>query len=167
MTTLVFPGQGSQKLGMGRELFERHSALVERAEAVLGYSLREVCEDERLHQTQYTQPALFVVNALHWLEWREREGREPDGAAGHSLGEYDALFAAGAFDFETGVRLVRKRGELMGQARDGGMAAVIGLAPERTREVLARLGVDSLDVANDNAPTQHVLSGPKPDLERV
>ncbi|WNG38929.1 ACP S-malonyltransferase [Archangium violaceum] len=167
MTTFVFPGQGSQKRGMGKELLARYPELVARAEALLGYSLAEVCQDERLDQTQYTQPVLFVLNALAWLEKRDGGAREPDHAAGHSLGEYDALFAAGAFDFETGVRLVRRRGELMAQAREGGMAAVIGLSPERIQEVLARLGVDTVDLANDNAPSQQVLSGPKVDLERV
>ncbi|NVJ08045.1 ACP S-malonyltransferase [Myxococcus sp. AM001] len=167
MTTYMFPGQGSQARGMGRELLSRHPALLSQADEVLGYRLAEVYQDERLDQTQYTQPALFVVNALSWLEQRERRGRDPDHALGHSLGEYNALFAAGAFDFRTGVLLVRRRGELMGQARGGGMAAVLGLSVERIAEVLARLGVSSLDLANDNTPSQQVLSGPREDLERA
>ncbi|WP_309896266.1 ACP S-malonyltransferase [Archangium sp.] len=167
MTTFVFPGQGSQKRGMGKELLARFPEWVSRADALLGWRLAEVCHDERLDQTQYTQPVLFVLNALAWLEKREAGGREPDHAAGHSLGEYNALFAAGVFDFETGVRLVRRRGELMAQAREGGMAAVVGLSPERIQEVLARCGVDTVDLANDNAPSQQVLSGPRLDLERV
>ncbi|RKH08049.1 [acyl-carrier-protein] S-malonyltransferase, partial [Corallococcus sp. CA053C] len=167
MTTFVFPGQGSQKRGMGEELLARHPGLLAQADALLGYRLAEVYQDARLEQTRYTQPALFVLNALAWLEQRERHGRDPEHAMGHSLGEYNALFAAGAFDFATGVLLVRKRGELMGQASGGGMAAVVGLSAERLRELLERLGVHTLDLANDNTPSQQVLSGPKEDLERV
>jgi trans-AT polyketide synthase/acyltransferase/oxidoreductase domain-containing protein len=167
MTTFVFPGQGSQKRGMGKELLARYPEWVARADALLGWKLAEVCQDERLDQTQYTQPALFVLNALAWMDKRAAGAPEPAYAAGHSLGEYNALLAAGVFDFETGVRLVRVRGELMAQAREGGMAAVVGLSPERIQEVLARCGVDTVDLANDNAPTQQVLSGPKGDLERV
>lgn len=167
MTTFVFPGQGSQKRGMGGDLLARHPGLAAQADALLGYRLAEVCQDARLDETRYTQPALFVLNALAWLEQRERHGRDPEYAMGHSLGEYNALFAAGAFDFATGVLLVRKRGELMAQASGGGMAAVVGLSGERIVEVLERLGVRTLDLANDNTPTQQVMSGPREDLERV
>ncbi|MFB1482191.1 ACP S-malonyltransferase [Corallococcus sp. RDP092CA] len=167
MTAFVFPGQGSQKRGMGGELIARHPELVAQADALLGFRLAEVCQDARLDETRYTQPALFVLNALAYLEQRARHGRDPDHAMGHSLGEYNALFAAGAFDFATGVLLVRKRGELMAQATGGGMAAVMGLSVERIVEVLERLGVRSLDLANDNTPSQQVLSGPREDLERV
>ena len=167
MATFVFPGQGSQKRGMGGDLLARHPGLAAQADSLLGYRLAEVLQDERLEQTRYTQPALFILNALAWMEKREREGKEPERALGHSLGEYNALFAAGAFDFTTGILLVRKRGELMAQAHGGGMAAVVGVSAERLREVLERLGVNSLDVANDNTPTQQVLSGPTQELERV
>ncbi|NRD51929.1 [acyl-carrier-protein] S-malonyltransferase [Corallococcus sp. AB030] len=167
MTAFVFPGQGSQKRGMGAELIARHPEWVAQADALLGYRLAEVCQDSRLDETRYTQPALFVLNALACLEMRERHGRDPEHALGHSLGEYNALFAAGAFDFATGVLLVRKRGELMAQATGGGMAAVVGLSVERIVEVLERLGVRTLDLANDNTPSQQVLSGPREDLERV
>ncbi|MFY0524641.1 ACP S-malonyltransferase [Archangium gephyra] len=167
MTTIIFPGQGSQKRGMGKELLARYPELAAQADALLGWKLAEVCQDERLDQTQYTQPVLFVLNALAWQAKRDEGAREPDHAAGHSLGEYNALLAAGAFDFATGVRLVRRRGELMAQAREGGMAAVVGLSPERIQEVLTRMGVDTVDLANDNSPTQQVLSGPRVDLERA
>ncbi|MCY1047772.1 ACP S-malonyltransferase [Corallococcus sp. bb12-1] len=167
MTTFVFPGQGSQKRGMGGELLARHPGLAAQADALLGYRLADVCQDARLDETRYTQPVLFVLNSLAWLEQRERHGRDPDHAMGHSLGEYNALFAAGAFDFATGVLLVRKRGELMAQASGGGMAAVVGLSVERIVELLERLGVRTLDLANDNTPSQQVLSGPKEDLERA
>lgn len=95
---------------------------------ILGYSIEKLCTEKSyldVNHTEYTQPALYVVNALSYLKRVEETGRKPDFAAGHSLGEYNALMAAGAFDFETGLRLVKKRGELMGRITGGGMAAVI------------------------------------------
>lgn len=166
----VFPGQGSQAVGMGGDLFDRYPDLTRQASELLGYSIRELCledPEKRLVQTEYTQPALYVVNALTCLARREETGREPDYLAGHSLGEYDALYAAGVFDFATGLRLVQKRGELMAKVRGGGMAAVIGIPAEKVIEILRNSGCDSVDVANDNSPVQTVLSGPDEDVVRV
>lgn len=160
----VFPGQGTQKKGMGAGLFERHAHLVEQADALLGYSLRELClEDPRgvLDMTEYTQPALFAVSALTYLDKRDSGARIPDFFAGHSLGEFNALFAAGAFDFETGIALVAKRGELMSKASRGAMAAVIGFDQAKVRSVLAASGIDDVDIANINSASQIVISGPK------
>ncbi|MBT3275842.1 MAG: ACP S-malonyltransferase [Spirochaetales bacterium] len=165
----VFPGQGSQAVGMGGELFDKYADLIEKADQILGYSLKTLClEDPEgiLNQTQFTQPALFAVNSLMYLEKKDETGT-PDFVAGHSLGEYAALFAAGAFDFETGVRLVQKRGELMGKAKGGGMAAVIGLGPDKVREILDASGIDTIDVANFNSPKQVILSGLTDDLEKA
>src|SRR5688500_17925911 len=106
----LFPGQGSQAKGMGRALFGAFPALVRMADGILGYSVRDLClEDPRreLNQTRFSQPALFVVNALSYYDLFERTGLEPAFVCGHSLGEYNALLAAGAFDFETGLRLVQ------------------------------------------------------------
>lgn len=167
MTVVVFSGQGAQRKGMGRELFARHPALIASAEQILGLSLGELVESERLDQTQFTQPALFVVNALAYIEWRENAGADPRFAAGHSLGEYNALHAAGAFDFETGVRLVKLRGELMGRARAGSMAAVIGMTAGQLRHELGVLGATAIDLANDNSPSQQVISGPRSEIERI
>ncbi|MCY1042394.1 ACP S-malonyltransferase [Corallococcus sp. bb12-1] len=170
MKAVVFAGQGAQQKGMGRDLFKAFPVLTEHANDILGYDVRELClEDPRkqLSRTQYTQPALFVVGALAYLQWREHTGRAPDAAAGHSLGEYNALFAAGAFDFETGVRLVQKRGALMAAVDGGAMAAVIGPDEETLRDVLRTRRLDSLDVANLNTPRQTVLSGPPEDIERA
>ena len=89
--------------------------------------------------TQFTQPALFVVNALTWRARVERARRSPSFVAGHSLGEYNALHAAGVFDFATGLRMVQRRGALMGRVTGGGMAAVIGLAPDRIEAVLGAI----------------------------
>ena len=155
---------------MGGELFEEYKDLVAKADSILGYSLRSLCledPDEQLNLTQYTQPALFAVTALDYMKKTGNSGTKPDFLAGHSLGEYTALFAGGAFDFETGIRIVQKRGELMGKAKGGGMAAVIGLGAERVREILAGTNVDTIDVANFNSPKQIILSGQVSDLDAV
>jgi len=164
----MFPGQGSQAKGMGEGLFERFPELVQQADAVLGYSLRDLCltdAQEQLGQTQFTQPALYAVNALSYLAKVAESGRQPDYAIGHSLGEYDALFAAGAFDFVTGLRLVQRRGAIMSKAQGGGMAAVLGMEAAAIAAALASSGCSQVDIANFNAPTQTVISGPKPAVE--
>lgn len=167
---VVFPGQGSQFVGMGEALFERYGDIVAVADRVLGYSIRELCladPHRQLANTAYTQPALYTVNALHYRAWRESGERAPDFVAGHSLGEYNALLAAEAFDFETGLRLVQKRGALMGAISGGGMAAVIGVDAVKIRSTLAEAGAALVDVANFNSISQTVLSGPTDQLERV
>lgn len=162
MKALVFPGQGAQVRGMGRELFDAWPEFTAEADHLLGYSIRELClEDphQRLGHTEFTQPALFVVGALAYQRWLDQHGEPPAFFAGHSLGEFTALYAAGAFDFATGLRLVQRRGCLMAQAGAGGMAAVVGIDARRLREVLGEGGFDTLTIANDNAPTQQVVSG--------
>ncbi|WP_439596791.1 ACP S-malonyltransferase [Falsiroseomonas sp.] len=162
----IFPGQGSQQRGMGRDLFPRFPDLVAQADEILGTSIAALCLEDaegRLRRTEWTQPALYVVEALGHLARVEDSGRTPDFVAGHSLGEYAALFAAEAFDFATGLRLVERRGALMGAMTGGGMAAVLGL--ERARLEAALAGQTALDFANLNAPTQTVLSGPVTALE--
>jgi trans-AT polyketide synthase/acyltransferase/oxidoreductase domain-containing protein len=156
---------------MGAGLFDRFPDWTAEADAVLGYAIRDLClEDPRgeLTLTQFTQPALYVVNAMSWRARQEAGDRAPDFVAGHSLGEYNALLAAGVFDFGTGLRLVRRRGELMGQVSGGGMAAVIGLPPARIEEILnASDAGQRLDVANFNAFDQTVIAGPQADIETV
>jgi trans-AT polyketide synthase, acyltransferase and oxidoreductase domains len=168
----IFPGQGSQRKGMGAGLIGRHRALVDAADAILGFPLAPLLLDDpdrRLGDTRYVQPAFFVVEALTVLAARTDGEPEPDVLAGHSLGEYAALFAAGCFDFETGVRLVKRRGELMSGDGDGdgGMLAVVGLSAEELAGALARYGADTVDIANHNARTQVVLSGPVAQLRTV
>ncbi|MDQ0115579.1 ACP S-malonyltransferase [Paenibacillus harenae] len=168
MIAYVFPGQGSQTKGMGEGLFEEFPELTAKADAILGYSIKELClndPNEVLGQTQFTQPALYVVSALSYLKKLKEDGRKPDFVAGHSLGEYNALFAAGAFDFETGLKLVQKRGALMSTAKGGGMAAVIGLTEEKIAEVLHENGLESkIQIANFNSPSQIVIAGLQDDV---
>jgi trans-AT polyketide synthase/acyltransferase/oxidoreductase domain-containing protein len=156
---------------MGAELFERYSDWTAAADAILGYSIRELCTADprsELTLTQFTQPALFVVNALSWRARQEAGAPAPAFLAGHSLGELNALHAAGVFDFERGVRLVQRRGALMGDVSGGGMAAVIGLPPPRIIETLSGSEAGQrLDVANFNAFDQTVIAGPQADIEAV
>lgn len=167
MTTLLFPGQGSQAPGMGEELFEKFPQYVDEADEILGYSMRDLCagEDDRLNQTCYTQPALYVVSSLAYLAWREETGQDADFAAGHSVGEYAALFSAGYLQFADGLRMVQKRGELMHQQSGGGMAAVLGMNRDSVIRVLnEHAELSGIDMANINAPEQIVISGKIDDI---
>jgi len=172
MLAIVFPGQGSQRRGMGEKLFDEvpeYASLEGEIDACLGYSVREMCIKDparQLSETQYTQPCLYIVNALHFYK-AIANGERPRFLAGHSLGEYNALHAAGAFDLLTGLRLVQKRGELMSKVKNGGMAAVVGLDASRVIQLLQENGLAALDVANYNAPLQTVISGLVGDLERA
>jgi trans-AT polyketide synthase/acyltransferase/oxidoreductase domain-containing protein len=166
MRAWVFPGQGSQQRGMGAGLFKRYPDLVARADKVLGYSIETLCIEDperNLNKTQYTQPALFVVNALHYHQHMEN-APPPSYVAGHSLGEYNALYAAGGVDFETGLQLVQKRGALMAQAQMGGMAAVIGLSQHQVEQVLENNNISQVVMANINSPSQIVISGPRDNI---
>lgn len=166
----LFPGQGSQKVGMGKDLVERHPHLREffaRADEVLGFPLTRLCfdgPDTELVQTQNTQPAIFVVS-MAILDVMRKAGLRAEAAAGHSLGEYGALVCAGVLEFEDALRLVRRRGELMAgvNARTpGAMAAVIGLAGEAVAEACRKAQAETggvVEPANYNTPQQTVISG--------
>lgn len=156
---------------MGRALFDRFPDWTGAADAILGYSIRDLCLEDRegkLGQTAFTQPALFVVNAMTYRARQETGTPAPAFVAGHSLGEYNALLAADVFDFGTGLRLVQERGRLMGEVQGAGMSAVIGLEPAAIERVLAANPAGgALDVANFNSFDQTVIAGPKPDLAGI
>src|SRR5262245_36161344 len=167
----IFPGQGSQSKGMGAGLFERYPEWIAEADAILGYSIRELCQEDprsELALTEFTQPALFVVNALSYRARRDEGRPSPAFLAGHSLGEYNALLAAGVVDFAAGVKMVKQRGQLMARVHGGGMTAVIGLEPEKIEALLASSDAGRrLDVANFNSFEQTVIAGAKDDLSAV
>lgn len=167
MKTYIFPGQGSQAKGMGGTLFDEFPDLTQKADKALGYSIKELClEDPRaeLNHTQFTQPALYIVNALSYYKRIRETGQKPDFVAGHSLGEFNALLAAECFDFETGLKLVCKRGLLMSQIKDGGMAAVVNASKAELESILAENGLTNVDLANFNTPSQIVISGNKEEV---
>jgi malonyl CoA-acyl carrier protein transacylase len=157
---------------MGEGLFdevEEYVAAERDVDMLVGYSMRRLCledADNCLKETRYTQPSLYIVNALHYYR-ALAEGAVPDYVAGHSLGEYNALLAAGVFDLLDGLRLVLKRAELMAQAKNGGMAAVIGLSVTQVTDIMKETGLDAIDVGNFNAPSQVVISGPLDEINRA
>lgn len=164
MIAFVFPGQGSQKKGMGKELFEAYPEYLEIADRVLGYSIQNLClknPENKLNFTEYTQVAIFVVNALTYLHFIETTKMKPDFVAGHSLGEYNALLSADVFNFETGLKLVHMRGRLMGKVSGGGMAAILGLSVKRVEEICTKYPLLSLSIANYNTDTQTIIAGEK------
>ncbi|MFE4009194.1 ACP S-malonyltransferase [Streptomyces sp. NPDC059112] len=159
---IFFPGQGAQFRGMGADVFGRYPGMTRFACDLLGYDLVSRCRDNQddvLSRTECTQPALFTVNALHTFERERREAPPADYCLGHSLGEYNALLAAGVFDFETGLRIVKKRGELMAAASGGGMSAVMNTPAPRLLDVLREDGVEGVDVAAYNTDAQVVIAG--------
>lgn len=164
----MFPGQGSQYKGMGKELFKAFPKETSLASEILGYDIEELCvkdPERRLSKTDFTQPALYVVNALDYLS----KYQEYDTVfyIGHSLGEYNALLAAGAFDFETGLQLVKKRGALMAAASGGGMAAVLGIDTLTLKQMLENGGYTDVDIANYNTPSQVVIAGQQEAISKL
>ncbi len=164
----MFPGQGSQSQGMGEDLFKEFPDTVTIASNVLGYDVADIClnnPNNLLNQTNYTQPAMFLVNYLYYQKYL-KENSAPVYLLGHSLGEFNALNASGVFDFETGLRIVQKRGELMFSISGTGMAAVIGADYKEMKEILKN-NFPEIDIANVNTPVQMVISGPHASLEKA
>jgi len=186
-TAFVFPGQGSQAVGMGKELAEKYTIAhdtFEQADSILGFSLSQLMwtgPAEELNETVNTQPALYVHSVAVWRTFTHlypdpsrgsEQHLKPATVAGHSLGELSALTASGALSFADGVKLVRRRGELMkraGELNPGGMAAILNLDIPTLDKVCAEASTKTefVQVANDNCPGQVVISGHKPALERA
>lgn len=167
-TAWVFPGQGSQAIGMGVDLLELSAAKdkFEQAEEILGWSVPEICqsEDDKISRTLYTQPSLYVVESILADLMRE-QGHKPDIVAGHSLGEYIALYVAGVFDWLSGLRLVKRRAELMDSAAGGMMAALMKFDREHLEQQIEQ--TPDVVLANDNSPAQVVISGTPAAVEAV
>jgi [acyl-carrier-protein] S-malonyltransferase len=173
----LYPGQGSQKVGMGSELLASEPDLLDeylaQAEAAAGLPVRRYCLEgpmESLTRTEVVQPALFAVS-LALTDAARARGLQPDLAAGHSLGEYTAAVAVGALSVEDGIELVSLRGRLMAEIqseRPGAMAAVIGLPGEEVAELCTQAASgDTVSLANLNSPTQIVVSGEEAAVERL
>lgn len=176
-TAFLFPGQGSQKVGMVQDLFENYDsvkALIKEADETLGFSISKMMfegPDTELMKTEFTQPAILTASVAVWQVLKEH-GLTPDIAAGHSLGEYSALVAAGAISFADAVHTVHLRGRFMQEAvplGEGGMAAVIGSNPETIVKVCSEVSTEDLPVqaVNFNCPGQVVIAGATAAVEKA
>jgi len=178
-TAFLFPGQGAQLVGMGADIagaFPIAAEIFERANAIVGFDVRQICFEgpaETLNTTTVSQPAIFTVSAALLEVLRTEDATKTitaDVTAGLSLGEYTALYAAGRLSFEDGLKLVKRRGEAMqaaADASDGAMASIIGLDPEKVRQLCDQAGEDELlEPVNFNCPGQIVVSGTAAACER-
>ncbi|MEM7725237.1 MAG: ACP S-malonyltransferase [Cyanobacteria bacterium P01_A01_bin.45] len=167
-TAWVFPGQGSQSIGMGIDLLNLPSGKEKftQAQDILGWSVIDICQgdEEKLSRTLYTQPCLYVVETILADLLREK-GHKPDLLAGHSLGEYIALYVAGVFDWSSGLRMVKRRAELMDNAAGGKMAALMKFDREKLEKAIAE--TPDVVLANDNSPAQVVISGTPDAVEKI
>jgi [acyl-carrier-protein] S-malonyltransferase len=173
----VFPGQGSQAVGMGRELYEKYDivrSIFKSADEALGFSITDMCfngPEEELKKTYNTQPAILTVSVACY-EVLKQHGIKPDIVAGHSLGEYSALVAAGSLAFSDAVQLVRKRGQFMQEAvplGEGSMAAIMGLERDRVVEICQQVEaeVGAVQAVNFNCPGQIVIAGTTQAVEKA
>ncbi len=173
MLAFIFPGQGSQYVGMGKNLYEKYDIAKEmfkKANEVVGYDLMKMCfegPEEELKKTKYTQPAIFLVSAIAYTILKEKYNIYPQIVLGHSLGEYVALYASGALTFEEALDLVQKRGNYMYEIKNGTMLACLGMKPEKIQEVIDNSGLDKVWISLYNSKLQTVLSGEKEQLEKI
>ena len=167
-TAWVFPGQGSQVVGMGKDLLElpEIKPTLQQADDILGWSVAEICQsaEDKLSRTLYTQPCLYVVECA-LADLMKAQGYQPALVAGHSLGEYVALYVAEVFSFSAGLQLVKRRAELMDSASDGMMAALIGFDRDQLRQQFQQ--TPDVVLANDNNAGQVVISGTVEAVETI
>ena len=176
---LVFPGQGSQYVGMGKELYDQGTPVktaLDKADEILGFGLSKIIlegPEDKLRQTQYTQPAIFAVSVglFELLNSRNVLSNTALVCAGHSLGEYSALCCAGVFSFEDGLKLVKARGEFIqkaSEANPGTMAAIIGLDTEKIKQLCSEAkGGGVCEAVNFNSPGQVVIAGTVDSVKKV
>ncbi|HAU2510341.1 TPA: ACP S-malonyltransferase [Legionella anisa] len=162
MSVLLFPGQGSQFKGMGQELFKLFPDVVSEANQILGYDIEQAVLSEVMNQTLYTQPLIYCISVMDWLA--RKNYLKVDMVLGHSLGEYAAFYVAGVFDFATGLRVVKRRAELMNEAKEGAMAAIVGMSAAKIEAIIKENQL-SLVIAKYNSPMQTVVSGTKESIE--
>ncbi|MDR1980028.1 MAG: ACP S-malonyltransferase [Tannerellaceae bacterium] len=174
MNAYVFPGQGAQFVGMGKELYDNNPLakdLFEKANGILGFRITDLMfdgTDEDLKQTKVTQPAIFLHSVILAKTLGDRFG--PDMVAGHSLGEFSALVAAGSLSFESGLTLVSKRAKAMQKACEATpstMAAILGLPDGKVEEICAAISGETVVPANYNSPGQIVISGTVPGIDKA
>ena len=169
----VFPGQGSQSIGMGLDVFnnwEEAKFVYNKANEVLGRNISKLCfegPDEDLKQTQNTQPAILTTSIALLEAFKKVSQIKPDYVAGHSLGEYAALYEAGVLTLEDTFKLIQKRADAMSKVHGGSMAACIALSDEKVKETLAQVKSGYVDVANYNCPGQVVITGDAPAVEEA
>lgn len=170
----IFPGQGSQAVGMGKDLYENYEAakaVFDEADNILGRSVTKLCfegPDEDLKQTINTQPAILATSLAALEALKSKLSIQPAFAAGHSLGEYGALYTAGVLTLENAMKLIAKRAELMSHAKGGAMAAVLGADDETIKKCLAEaLSAGYVGVANYNCPGQTVITGSEEGIKKA
>lgn len=174
---IVFPGQGSQYTGMGKKLYDRYSCVKKKfkeASDILGYDFKSLCfygDNKTLQNSEYTQPAIFTISYVAYLAFIEEYNFEPVCLAGHSMGEITALVCANAIDFNQGLQIVRKRGQIMQEfaANIGGMYAIVNIREDELEYVCQRVSneKDFVTISNYNSSQQYTISGSYCALEKV
>ena len=169
----IFPGQGSQCIGMGEDFYNEYPVakeIYEKANLILNKKITDICfkgPEDVLKQTINTQPAIVTTSIAILEAFKEKTGINPDFVAGHSLGEYCALSEAGALSLENTLKLIQKRANAMNKSKGGSMAACLALSDEKVKEVLAEVKSGYVDVANFNCPGQVVITGEEAAIEEA